>query len=57
MCNISVIIPFYKGNKYLTGLKQSLENACISYEGKVEVMRHYFQHGLAFTIWEFKCTV
>lgn len=20
MCNISVIIPFYKGNKYLTGL-------------------------------------
>lgn len=38
MCNISVIIPFYKGNKYLTGLKQSLENACISYEGKVEVM-------------------
>ena len=38
MCNISVIIPFYKGNKYLTGLKQSLENACISYEGKVEVI-------------------
>ncbi len=38
MYNISVIVPFYKGNKYLTGLKQSLEDACISYEGKVEVI-------------------
>lgn len=38
MYNISVIVPFYKGNKYLTGLKQSLENACINYEGKVEVI-------------------
>ena len=38
MYNISVVVPFYKGNKYLTGLRQSLENACICYEGKVEVI-------------------
>lgn len=35
---ISVIVPFYKGNKYLVGLRQSLENACIRYKGKVEVV-------------------
>lgn len=35
---ISVIVPFYKGNKYLASLKQSLERACTQYEGAVEVI-------------------
>lgn len=38
MYSISVIVPFYRGNKYLSGLRQSLEKACIRYEGKVEVL-------------------
>lgn len=38
MYKISVIVPFYKGNKYLKRLKQSLEEACSRYNGYVEII-------------------
>lgn len=38
MYNISVIVPFYKGNKYLKRLKFFLEAACNLYSGTVEVI-------------------
>ena len=38
MINISVIIPFYKGNKYLHELKKILEKACKRYAKKIEVI-------------------
>lgn len=38
MIAISVIIPFYKGNKYLEELCQHLEKACIKFKEQIEVI-------------------
>ena len=38
MISISVIVPFYNGNRYLNVLKTYLEEACKNYSQKVEVV-------------------
>lgn len=38
MSKISVIVPYYKGNKYLDTLKMSLDAACSNYPDEVEVV-------------------
>lgn len=38
MSKISVIVPFYKGNKYLDTLKMSLDAACSNYSDEIEVV-------------------
>lgn len=38
MRKISVVVPFYKGNKYLDTLKTALDEACSYYQERVEVI-------------------
>lgn len=38
MCTVSVIIPFYDGNKYLENLKTCLEACCRNFDQKVQVV-------------------
>ena len=38
MRKISVVVPFYKGNKYLDTLKTALDEACSYYHERVKGM-------------------